>query len=73
MGFAVDHYLEGFFKTDHSEVFILIKAFNAIQEFHVVISLIYEGIDRKIPDPERGKVLEEMSSLTWVNTIIFKT
>ena len=45
----------------------------AVKKAQMMPTFNYEGIDRKIPDPERGKVLEEMSSLTWVYTVILES
>ena len=43
---------------------------HAVQQLLIVQAVVHVSIDRKIPYSERGQVLEEVCSLTRIDTII---
>jgi hypothetical protein len=49
---------------------VFINYFEAIQKINIIITFMDKGINGKIPDPERSKILKEMRSLTWINPVI---
>ena len=58
------------FKADMTQEFRFFHRRLGIEEILIVDSVIHKGIDRKIAYAERSEVLEEVSSLTRVYTII---
>ena len=58
------------FKADMTQEFRFFHRRLGVEEILIVDSVIHKGIDRKIAYAERSEVLEEVSSLTRVYTII---
>ena len=70
MFFSVYHYFERTIKPDMPDEAVFINYFEAIQKINIIITFMDKGINGKIPDPERSKILKEMRSLTWINPVI---
>src|SRR5664280_839120 len=72
MFFPVYHYLERLFKTHMPDELILINNFHPVQIIHIIIAFIYIRVNCEISYSEGCQVLEKMSSLAWVNTVVFQ-
>ena len=70
MFFTVNHNFERIIKPDMTDEAVFVNYFEAIQKINIIVSFIDIGINGKIPNPERSKVLKEMSSLAWINAVI---
>ena len=70
MFFTVYHYLERIIKPYMPDEAVFVNYFEAIQKINIIITFIDKGINGKIPNPERSKILKEMCSLTRINPVI---
>ena len=70
MFFSVYHYFERTIKPDMPDEAVFINYFEAIQKINIIITFIDKGVNGKIPDPERSKILKEMCPLAWINPVI---
>ena len=70
--FPINFYDQRFFKPDVAYIFIFVAGFELRKVIQIVNPIINKGIKRKITNPERGKVLEEVRALARVDAIILK-
>jgi len=71
--FAVNHYLKGRIKPDVPQKAVFIYDLLFIKIINIIITFIDIRVDGEIAHTERGKILEKMSSLAGIYSIVLKS
>ena len=73
MGLSIDHYFKRVWKSHMPDVTVLKYHIEAVKILNIIITFFNVRINREITYPERGKVLEKMSTLAGVDPVVFQT